>query len=242
MRLLVTRPESEAHATAKMLRSAGHEVLVEPMLIVQPVRDVALPLDGVDALIVTSANALRALEHHPEIDRLMALPLFAVGTATGELATRMGFRSVTAGPGTVGELMAVIQGAVAPKRTLLHLAGDVLAADLETPLVRTGLALRSAVVYRTTEQNRLSAAAEAALRSGGVDGVILMSPRTARVFAALCRAAGLTLDGVAHYCLSEACAQSLGPDARNIRIAATPELSALLKLIAEDTAQLPGRS
>lgn len=242
MRLLVTRPEPEAQVTAEVLRSAGHQVLVEPMLVVRPVPDVNLPLDGVDALIVTSANALRALEDHRDIEQLRALPLFAVGTATAGLAHRMGFRSAIAGPGTAAELATLIKNEVAAGGTLLHLAGDVLAADLATPLARAGLTLRAVVVYRTTEQSRLSPATEKALRTGGVDGVILMSPRTARVFATLCRSAGLTLDGVTVYCLSEACARALETSATKRRIAARPELSLLLELIAEDTAQLPARS
>lgn len=242
MRLLVTRPEPEAQVTAEVLRSAGHEVLVEPMLVVRPVPNVVLPLDDVDALIVTSANALRALEDHRDIKQLRALPLFAVGAATAELASRMGFRSVTAGPGTAIELVGVVSGAMAPGSTLLHLAGDVLAADLEAPLTRSGFVIRVVVVYRTTEQNRLSSATETALRTGALEAVILLSPRTARVFAALCRAAGLTLDAVTIYCLSDACARALGEHAPRIRIAGRPELSALLELIAADTAQLPGRS
>lgn len=242
MRLLVTRPEPESEALAAILRAAGHDVLIEPMLVVTPVVNVALPRAGVDALLVTSANALRALEHHPEIARLMPLPLFAVGNATAELARRIGFRSVTAGPGTAPELVPILSAALGPGSTILHLAGDVLAADLSTPVEKAGLILRSAVVYQTVERQAFSAGTLAALRDGAIDAVTILSPRTARVFATLCRSSGLTIEYTTVYCLSAACASGLGDRAPRVRIAERPALALLLALIASDTAQLPARS
>jgi uroporphyrinogen-III synthase len=242
MRLLVTRPEPEAEVTARKLRAAGHEVIVEPMLEVGPVSGVTLPLDDVVALVVTSANALRALEHHPELPGLTALPLFAVGAATGELGRRMGFRPVVTGPGTAAGLTDVIAARVPPGSTLLHLAGDVLAVDMTAPMALAGLTLRIAVVYQTDERKTLSVETANALRTGALDGITILSPRTARVLARLCDAAGLSLDGITAYCLSEACAGALRPTAARIRVAARPDLPAVLELIVEDTAQLPGRS
>lgn len=242
MRLLITRPEPEAEAMAATLRAAGHEVLIEPMLEVAPVPDVALPLDGITALLVTSANALRALAAHPDLPRLLPLPLFAVGEATAAAARRLGFRSVTAGPGTADALVPRLKTALAPSGRVLHLAGDVLAADLTAPLAEAGLMHKSVVVYQTMERDAFDPAVLAALRDGAIDGVTVLSPRTARVFAGLCRAARLPLDEMTVYCLSAACAAGLGATAARIRIAERPALDALFALIATDTVQLPGRS
>lgn len=242
MRLLVTRPEPEAEALAATLRVAGHDVLIEPMLVVTPVANVALPRAGVDALLVTSANALRALEQHPDVPALRLLPLFAVGEATAELARQMGFHAVTAGPGTAPELVPILAAALAPGSTILHLAGDVLAADLSGPVQQAGLILRSAVVYQTVERQAFSAGTAAALRDGTIDAVTILSPRTARVFAALCRSSGVPIARTRVYCLSAACATGLGDRAALARIAERPALASLLALIASDTAQLPARS
>lgn len=242
MRLLVTRPEPEAEAMAATLRAAGHDVLVEPMLVVTPVANVTLQRAGVDALLVTSANALRALEQHPDVPALRLLPLFAVGEATAELARRIGFRSVTAGPGTAPELVPILAAALAQGSTILHLAGDVLAADLSGPVREAGLVLRSAVVYQTVERQAFTAGTAEALRDGMIDAVTILSPRTARVFTTLCRSSGLKIVHTTIYCLSEACASGLGDRAARVRIAERPALASLLALIASDTAQLPARS
>ena len=65
MRVLVTRPEPDAHDEVEELAARGHEGIVSPLLVIEQVNDVALDLDGAQALIVTSRNALRALSSIP---------------------------------------------------------------------------------------------------------------------------------------------------------------------------------
>src|SRR3990172_4682210 len=58
MRVLVTRPLEDVGPLVDALRARGHETMVEPMLAIERRPDVGapLPLDGVQALVVTSAN------------------------------------------------------------------------------------------------------------------------------------------------------------------------------------------
>ena len=68
MRLLVTRPEADAARTAQALRARGHEVLVAPLLRVESIdADFGGPFD---AVLMTSANAARALASHPRAREL----------------------------------------------------------------------------------------------------------------------------------------------------------------------------
>ena len=81
MAVLVTRPRPDDEVTAKSLQASGFEVLRAPML-----RFEALPFRDddeaqYDAVIVTSANALRAIEAQLAGHRLLKLPLLAVGGA-----------------------------------------------------------------------------------------------------------------------------------------------------------------
>ena len=59
MRVLVTRPLPDGERTAKALRAKGHEVLLVPLMQVRPVP--AVVAGNWSAVIITSANALRAL-------------------------------------------------------------------------------------------------------------------------------------------------------------------------------------
>ena len=72
MAVLVTRPSPDDETTAKALRARGFDVLRAPMLRFEPV-----PFqDDTDAtygaVIVTSANALRAIAPHLASSRLWA--------------------------------------------------------------------------------------------------------------------------------------------------------------------------
>ncbi len=80
MRVLVTRPEEDASALAAALAARGFDALVEPMLSVAPAPGVTPPLDldGVQALLFTSANGVRALARLTE---RRDLPAFTVGDA-----------------------------------------------------------------------------------------------------------------------------------------------------------------
>ena len=62
MRLVVTRPQADSERTATALRARGHEVLVAPLMQVEPVAaDLA---GGWAAVIITSANAPGAIAAH----------------------------------------------------------------------------------------------------------------------------------------------------------------------------------
>ena len=78
---------------------------------------------------------------------------------------------------------------------------------------------------------------------GEIEGVILMSPRTAAVYAALVRKHGLaaTIRPLPHFCLSAAVARRLQPlGTVRTEIADAPRLEELLALIDETAAQSEG--
>src|SRR5271163_674498 len=95
MAVLVTRPHPDDEATAVALRARGFETLRAPMLRFEAVAFNDDTDATYDAVIVTSANALRGIEPHLEGSRLLKLPLFAVGEHTASAARRVGFGEVT---------------------------------------------------------------------------------------------------------------------------------------------------
>lgn len=78
MAVLVTRPQPDDGATAAALRGRGFEVLQAPMLRFEPVAFYDDEDTRYDAVIVTSANALRGIEPRLAGSNLLELPLFAV--------------------------------------------------------------------------------------------------------------------------------------------------------------------
>jgi uroporphyrinogen-III synthase len=234
MRLLVTRPEPDATRQAMLLAARGHEPVLAPLLAIETATEMPLELDGAQALIVTSRNALRALATHRELAASLQLSLFAVGEATAKAAAELGFAKVVSGPGTGEGLSRLIADALDPNAgALVHLSGETVAFDLKSALQAKGFTLRQPVLYRAVAATRLPESALALLNAGELDGVILMSPRTAAIFAALVvRADALTQAArLDCYCLSAAVAQAVESLKARAIVAARPSEEDILALL-----------
>jgi uroporphyrinogen-III synthase len=244
MRLLVTRPEPDALKLGAVLEEMGHAATIEPLLSVSFDDAEPFDLDGAQALIATSRNALRALKASPALAQARHLPLFAVGKATAAEARALGFETVVTGAGTAAELKAHLVTTLDPAAGLLvHLAGDALATDLEGDLEAHGFRVMQPVVYRMHPATSLADETVEQLAMGEIEGIILMSPRTAAVYAALVRKHGLaaTIRPLPHFCLSAAVARRLEPlGTIRTEIPEAPRLEEMLALIEETAAQLEG--
>ncbi len=240
MHLLVTRAPPDAERQADELRARGHEVSVEPLLGVEFLDTGRLPLKGVQALIATSRNGLRALARNEALGRAARRPLFAVGPATAAMAAALGFSDIRQGEGTASALAELVVEACKPEEgALLHLAGERLAADLRGQLETHGFSVDQPRLYRTIPASALSGGIREAVASGDIEGVLVMSPLTARTWADLLIGAGLREagQGIRHFCLSQAVADGLaGLGAVAIDIAETPREDDLLALVARKTA------
>lgn len=235
MLFLVTRPEPDGGKLKDLIESVGQEAVVEPLMEAELLPQAIDDLDGVTAIIATSRNALRALSQSPYLHDALAIPLFAVGRATADEARRLGFERIAIGPGSVSGFAAAIAGTLdAADGLILHLAGDTLAGDLAGELQELGFRVLQSVVYRMKAAEALGEGTREAIGEGAIDGVVLMSPRTARIYAGLIRRHGLAdaAAEIVHVCLSDAVARSLAPLGDvPIEIAEAPTLNAFLELI-----------
>ena len=237
MHILVTRPEPDAALEAEKLARLGHHPVIAPLLKVEFMQGVPLDLDGVDALIATSRNALRALASHPRRSEAARLPLFAVGEATAREARKLGFADVTTGPGTGRELASLILER-GKGGTLLHISGEKVAFDLKVALEKEGFSVRRTVLYRSVVARELPPDVVAMIKAGSLGGVILMSPFTGATFASLVRRQGLVtqMAGLVCYCPSQAVAQEVEPLGARVFVAARPREEDVLALLDTEAA------
>jgi uroporphyrinogen-III synthase len=235
MHILVTRPEPGASELRHRLEAAGHRVTLAPMLTIETDPAALQSLDGIAALIATSRNGLRALIEGPHLAAALALPLFVVGPGTAKLAREMGFRDIVEGTGTAAGLQPVIAGRLNPAAgALLHLAGEEVAFNLKGVLEASGYAVRQPQLYRAVPATRIEPEAAQQIAEGGIDAVIVMSPRTADVLAHCLSAEGLrdAARGLTYVCLSETVARHLAPlGPLRMEVAHLPNLDALLGLL-----------
>ncbi|MAG98327.1 MAG: uroporphyrinogen III synthase [Rhodospirillaceae bacterium] len=236
VRILNSRPLEDAAALDTALRARGHEVVAAPLLEIHQLPDAELDLVGVQALLATSANGVRALAARiARGNKARELPLLAVGDATAHCAKDLGFSDVSSAGGDVDDLANLVRRQiVASAGPLLQAAGTAQAGDLAGLLGDAGYELRRAVLYEARTAETLPALAQEALAAGTLDGALFFSPRTARTFVKLVRAAELatSCQDLGAYCLSNAVAEAAGELSwRRIGVAARPEQAALLELI-----------
>lgn len=233
MRLLITRPEEDAEPLATALAARGIASLIEPLLTVADVAGPAPDLAGVQALLVTSANGVRAFARRsPE----RAMPVLGVGDASAAAARQLGFTSVKSAAGDVVALARLVVAELDPRNgALLHVASSKVAGDLAGKLARAGFDCRRQVLYQARAATVLGPKTRAALDAGAVDGVLLFSPRTASIFARLITDAGIAgaCRRMTAYCLSRAVADAVSGLAwRGVVVASAPNQESLLDAVA----------
>jgi len=128
MQIVVTRPSEDAEPLAAALRDMGVEPVLEPLMFIENIDGAALDLTSYQALLITSANGVRALATRSATRDTRIL---AVGDASAQAARQAGFQNVESSEGNVKTLARLasdrLLGSDGP---LLHAAGTRVAGDL----------------------------------------------------------------------------------------------------------------
>lgn len=210
MNILLTRPLADSQRLAERLGRDGVQCVLAPLLSIEPVDQAHLDPDGVQAVLLTSANGARALA---KLTSRRDIRILAVGSSTAHQAKIDGFADVLAAGGDVASLAGLARAELVPDGgRLVHVAGSVQAGDLSGMLERDGFAIERLVAYRAVTTETLPDVARDALKNAALDGIVFFSPRTAATFATLVKKAGLqtATSPLVAFCLSQAVADALG--------------------------------
>jgi uroporphyrinogen-III synthase len=220
--VLILRPEPGASDSAARAEWLGLEPVTAPIFMVRPLAwDPPAPA-SVDAVLLTSANAVR---HGGDgLRQFIGLPCYCVGPATAAAARGAGFGDIRVGPsdGDAAVAMMVAAGIA----SALHLSGRD-----HVGLADPALRLDRHLVYAAEPVRVLPDEAAMALGRGAL--VLLHSPRAAAAFARLIDEAGIERGDIALAVISANAAEAAGPGWRAIHEAAAPRDEALLELAAK---------
>jgi uroporphyrinogen-III synthase len=234
VRFLLTRPEADAERTAAALRGLGHTVFSAPLLRIEAVADAAIGKGPWSGIVVSSANAARAVAHHRALPDLLRLPVVATGERSSEAMRSVGFHAVVSAAGAEKELVRTAAQLFGAGARLLYLAGADRSGDVAGDLEAERITVSTVVVYRAVPVGSLAPPAADALKAG-IDGVLHFSRRSAAAYLDVTLAAGLreqAVDKPVHFCLSRQVAEPLAEaGARNIRIAPERTEAALTALV-----------
>ena len=211
MRILITRPEDAAAEFAQRLAALGHETLCASLLAVEFRQGPVPATEGVQAVLATSANGVRALA-----SRLQRrdLPLFAVGPQTAQAARMAGFARVESADGDAEALAEAVPHWAEPGAgALLHATSKEGEAKLKALLTAKGFEVRSEILYDVVASDTLPVAAARALAKDAIDAAFFFSPRSARTFRHCVMRARLAsaCKRIAAVCISAPTAQALPP-------------------------------
>lgn len=242
MLIIVTRPAADAADFSGQLEALGHRVSWAPMLDVR-FSPAELALDGVQAIVATSRNALRAIAASRALAAASTLPIFVVGPGSAQLAREIGFGQVTAGDGGAQALLPLIVAtSTKADGPLLYLSGADVAFDLAPELQAAGFDIRRQVVYEAVTASELPGDVVRAIRAEPQCGVVLMSPRSAETFGRLMANAGLTGEGrqMTYFCLSAKVAHALQPTLSDrVFVTRRPSAEEMLALVKELASNRP---
>ena len=224
-RILMTRPEPGASRTAKRLLALGYEPVIFPLTTIVPLA-FEMPIGAFDALVVTSAQALRS----GDFARYRGLPVFAVGDTTASAASSTGFEHITIAGGDVSSIIELVKSVLTPGARLLYVCGKVRRPDLELELSAAGFALDAVETY---DAKPIFYDEEAiALRTGNekINAVVLMSRQAAELFDGLRKntTLGFLAKSALIVCFSQRIADGLDMDVVVTAQASEDSLVALL--------------
>ena len=234
MRIWVTRPFEDAGQLRAQLIAQGHEVILEPLLKIEHFQDEPIELDDAQALIATSRNALRSLAGRPEEVACKSMPLFVVGRGTAQAAEAMGFETIIEGPSTASALLGLILNAAnINDGALVHLSAENVAYNLCEELRHLGYHVFQPILYRTIQVETLSDTLLHNIKSGRIEGVVLLSGRTAEAYANIMKSEELLgfARSITHYCLSESISSRLSLlQPINVKSSTAPNIDEMLAL------------
>ena len=235
-RVLVTRPEPGATATAARLTALGHQPVLLPLTRIVPVSAAPVDLVDCDAVIFTSANGVR---HAPNAlsEAIGRRPVHCVGEATAETARLAGIADPRTAAGDATALAAQLAVDLPPGGRVLHVAGRDRTSGFDDMLTRAGLLPQVVEVYAAEAIDHDEKALQAALGDTGIDAVLVYSQRAGRLLAGLLALPIMrtTLGAARFMCISANAATALSDIAGGrIAVAASPDENALLALLDDE--------
>jgi uroporphyrinogen-III synthase len=221
MKLIITRPQKDAELLARRLAERGHTCVCVPLIEIIPRCGVETPHQNWQAIIFTSANAIRSLQ---DTSTLRHHAAFVVGPQSAAAAQAEGFDKIVTCGGDMPGLVSHITKTLTPgKGPLLYVSGSVTSGDLTTELGASGFTVIRVIAYDAVPTSPTELHGHAA----NADGVLLYSARSANLWMAATQGA----KPVTHFCLSQNVASQL-PDSVPKRIAPTPNDEGMFTLLA----------
>ena len=229
MAILLTRPQADSERIAEDLRSRGIDSLIWPLSRIVRLADRTDITDSTDALIFTSANAVRAFA---DLSDLRDIPALCVGGRTARVAHDCGFANITDADGDAGTLLEI--AAASAHRRFHYPRGRETVRYLATELRAHGKGVTEQVLYGSDPAGPPGDAVDQALCTGRIAAITVWSRRNATLLAKhLGKKPAWQIRGTDLVAISQFAAEPLqNAEFRRILVAAAPNARAMVETIS----------
>ena len=186
MNILITRPLIDSEDLMGKLFSLGHKIIHIPTLKILPTKTESVDINQYDALIFTSANAIRNLKVVSEEKSKLC---FCVGSITEKIARQSGYLNTISAGGTVNALKNLIinSNEINEKSKIAYFCGDNVAYDLDLELKKEGLKINKIINYKSEKITDLNDQNKDIIVSHPPDMIFVYSLRSGESFIEIIR-------------------------------------------------------
>ena len=186
MNILITRPLIDSEDLMGKLFSLGHKIIHIPTLKISAVKTEPVDINQYDALIFTSANAIRNLQVASEVKSKLC---FCVGSITEKIARQLGYHNTLSAGGTVNALKNLIinSNQINEKSKIAYFCGDNVAYDLDLELKKEGLKISKIINYTSEKITDLNDQNKKIITSHSPDIIFVYSLRSGESFIEITR-------------------------------------------------------
>ena len=181
MNILITRPLIDCEDLMGKFFSLGHKIIHVPTLKILPVINQPLDLKSYDALIFTSANAIRNLKTiNADRNKLC----FCVGSITEKIARKAGYQNTLSAGGTVNALKNIIINSnfINENSKIAYFCGEFISYDLDSELKKDGINVEKIINYTSEKITDLNSENKKILKNHPPDIIFVYSARSAQSF------------------------------------------------------------
>jgi uroporphyrinogen-III synthase len=181
MNILITRPLIDAEDLMGKFFSLGHKIIHIPTLKISSVKAEPIDMSQYNALIFTSANAIRNLKVTKDDKSKLC---FCVGSITEKIARMAGYNNTISAGGTVNALknLIVSSNQINAKSKIAYFCGDNISYDLDLELKREGLKTSKIINYTSEKITDLNEDNKKIISSHPPDIIFVYSAQSAVSF------------------------------------------------------------
>tara|TARA_Y100000996_G_scaffold93959_1_gene66651 strand:- start:8251 stop:8949 length:699 start_codon:yes stop_codon:yes gene_type:complete len=181
MNILITRPLIDAEDLMGKLFSLGHKIIHMPTLKISSIKSVKVDFKKYDAIILTSANALRNLKVINNDENKL---FFCVGSITEKIARKLGYINTISAGGNVNALKNLIMNSnrISKNSKIAYLCGDNLTSELDNELINEGIKIEKIINYTSDKITEINDENKRIIASHPPDIIFVYSTRSAESF------------------------------------------------------------